>query len=536
MGFFFKENKKDKKLNDSDLDDELDFDFNEGLDDLGELDTKKRKPIEKVTSGIKDSLKRNATSFSTYKKLALGALPKEYSEIDTVVSDSYEKLSTNYNEAVSGLKPEISKLSSKVDKLIPENQRFLKKLYDKTLGKFKEDEPSETSSTDIQEEQINKTLNDIFNKQHAVDLAKEAKEAAKDTIKEKIDNNRFLSNFNVLSSMDGNLSALRNYQDTITQAYQKKTIELQYRSYFVQAEMLRSMKEHFHESRSENKSIVYNTSLPDFVKITKSEKLKDVFSTKFAEKIHGGLFDNKLVNNITKTLTDKLKSTVDSVKTGLSMVDMMSSMDVDPYEMAGNIGGDKIAGTVRDYASKKLKGLIDKNPELAKKIAVTGKKGVNTLIHNQDAHVQALADKYLTVDHSKDGDMVKFLKEFFADVVSQSKGGLDKTLESEKNVDSLYAPSIFTDKAHTSITEVIPGYLSRILREITIMRTGDDKSPTQLFDFKSNKFTTSTALAKTYKEKLFKDISKQSATSNVANITSKIAGESSDDKTSDVLD
>lgn len=525
MGFFSKDSKKNKKLNNIDSDDELDFDFDDDFGSIGGPDTKSRKPVERVASGIKESVKRNATSFSTYKNLALNALPKEYTDIDRVVTDTYDKLSNSYNEEISSLKPEISKLSSKVDKLIPENQRFLRKLYDKTLRKFKEEESS-GSNVDIQQEQINKTLNDIFTKQREVDLAKEAKDQARNTIKEKIENNRFLTSFNTLNSIDGNLSALRNYQDTITQAYQKKTIELQYRSYFVQAEMLKSMKEHFHETRNENKSIVYNTALPDFVKISKSEKVKDVFSTKFGEKIYGSLFGSDMVSNITKALTDKLRSTVDSIKLGLSSIDMMSGFD--PAEMAGEFVGDQISTSVRDYGSKKLKGLIDKNPELAKKIAVTGKKGANILIHNPEAHIQALANKYLTPDLIKDSDTMIFLKEFFSDIISSSRTTIDKTLESEKGIDALYKPSIFTDKAHTSITEVIPGYLSRILREMTILRTGNDKSPVQIFDFKSNKFTTTAALTKSYKDKLLSDISKQRATSDISDITEKIAGRSSD--------
>ena len=60
MGFFTKKDTKDKRLNNTaDLDDELDFDFSE-FDDITEPETKNRKPVAKVASGIKEAVKSKA--------------------------------------------------------------------------------------------------------------------------------------------------------------------------------------------------------------------------------------------------------------------------------------------------------------------------------------------------------------------------------------------------------------------------------------------------------------------------------------------
>ena len=304
MGFFTKKDTKDKRLNNTaDLDDELDFDFSE-FDDITEPETKNRKPIAKVASGIKEAVKSKAVDPGTYKKLLLNALPNDYTEVSNTLDDSYKKLSGAFGQAASDLKPEISKLSNKVDKLIPENQRILRKIYDKTLAKYKEDERESSSAkdVDIQQTQITAALEEVFGKQRDLDLAKESKQAAKDVIDDKISHERFTTSFGVTSNIDSNLSAIRNYQDTVTQAFQKKTLELQYRSYFVQAETLRTLKEHQSATRTENKSIVYNTSLPDFAKATKYEKIRDVFQTKFSETLHGGLFGNKFVSKDRKSV------------------------------------------------------------------------------------------------------------------------------------------------------------------------------------------------------------------------------------------
>ena len=538
MGFFTKKDTKDKRLNNTaDLDDELDFDFNE-FDDITEPETKNRKPIAKVASGIKEAVKSKAVDPSTYKKMLLNALPRDYEEVSNTLDDSYKKLSSAFGQAASDLKPEISKLSNKVDKLIPENQRILRKIYDKTLAKYKEDEreSSPSKDVDIQQTQITAALNEVFGKQRDLDLAKESKQAAKEVIDDKIAHERFSTNFGITSSIDANLSAIRNYQDTVTQAFQKKTLELQYRSYFVQAETLRSLKEHHSEIRAENKSIVYNTSLPDFAKSTKYEKLRDVFQTKFGETLHGGLFSNKFVSNLTEQISEKLKSTVTSIKTGLSAIDMASSMGegIDKYEMAGGVGGDMLADKIRDMGSGKLKKLIEKNPELAKKIATTGRKASNMVVGNTDAHVEELADKYLKVDYSKDGGIKTFIKEFFSDIVRGAMSSPDTVLEKTTSANDLYKPSVFTDKAHKSITEVIPGYLSKILREITVLRTGDNSTPTMMFDFKTSKFRTSTSIAKDVKEKLLRDVDNYGASARISNVTDKIAKDSPEETKKEV--
>jgi hypothetical protein len=538
MGFFTKKDTKDKKLSNSgDLDDELDFDFSE-FDDITEPETKNRKPIAKVASGIKEAVKSKAVDPGTYKKMLLNALPRDYEEVSNTLDDSYKKLSSAFGQAASDLKPEISKLSNKVDKLIPENQRILRKIYDKTLAKYKEDEGESSPSevVDIQQTQITAALNEVFGKQRDLDLAKESKQAAKEVIDDKIAHERFSTNFGITSSIDANLSAIRNYQDTVTQAFQKKTLELQYRSYFVQAETLRTLKEHQSATRTENKSIVYNTSLPDFAKATKYEKIRDVFQTKFSETLHGGLFGNKFVSNLTEQISQKLKSTVTSIKTGIASIDMAASMGegVDKYEMAGGIGGDMLADKIGGMGSDGLKKLIEKNPELAKKIATTGRKASNIVVGNTDAHVEELADKYLKADYSEDGGIKTFIKEFFSDIVRGAMSSPDTVLEKTTSANDLYKPSVFTDKAHKSITEVIPGYLSKILREITVLRTGDNSTPSMMFDFKSSKFRTSTAIAKDIKEKLLRDVDNYGASARISNVTDKIAKDSPEETKKEV--
>jgi len=513
MGLFFKTEKKSKKVQDLSIDDgsDLDFDF----DDFGIDEPKNdRNPVEKVSTGIKNSIERNLTDPSNYKKLVLGALPKEYSEIDSTLTSNYEKLSTTVISATNTLKPEITKISNKLNKLIPENQRILRKIYDKTLGKFKEEEYNDNERVDIQQQQITKTLEEIFNKQNKVDIETQAVSDSKEYVKDSIENKRFIDNFSILSGIQANTASLRSYQDNITISYQKKSLELQYRSYFLQAELLGSIKEHVSYVRTENKAIIKNTALPDFAKISAYEKLKDVFSTKFAEKTHAALFKTDYIGNLITSITDKITQAVDGVSLAFSMAGGMEDMG-DPLELVSERATDTVFNSSRDWTAEKIKALIDKNPALAKQLLTKGKQYHNRLIGNADAYVEDYSND-LDYKSLEEGGIKGSLMGILAELLKGGlNSGIDTKLETQKDLKGIYKPSIFTDKAHTSITEIIPGYLAKIYRELSIIRTGDINTPIELYDFKSSKFKTSTALAKQYKEKIIDSI-KNSTSSKLA--------------------
>jgi len=70
------------------------------------------------------------------------------------------------------------------------------------------------------------------------------------------------------------------------------------------------------------------------------------------------------------------------------------------------------------------------------------------------------------------------------------------------NLENMGMPSQITNQTNKSINEVIPGFLSRILRELQITRTGDDATPLMRYDFLKNTFATSTSLRKSAFEKV----------------------------------
>ena len=165
---------------------------------------------------------------------------------------------------------------------------------------------------------------------------------------------------------------------------------------------------------------------------------------------------------------------------------------------------------------------------------------MNVVSGNTDAYAERFANEKLRPDYSSENGIKESAKELLADLIRGALAGPSLQMESMKNAsmdkDGLFKPSVFTDKAHTSITEVIPGYLSRMLRELTIIRTGDASAPTQMFDYKSNKFSTSTAIAKQYKDKLLQSTGKDSYVGrNISSVSKDIAGDAPEETKAELV-
>jgi len=496
MGLFFDDKPgKNKVSKNLDLDDDLSFDFDSLDDGLDMFDEgNKRTPIEKFKSGIRAGVKSELSNPSTYKKLVLDALPNEYKTVNREVERRYRDLTRIYKDTTGSLKEELSSLSEQIGKLVPEDQGVARKLYDATLGKFKGKERfSYDDDRNYNQEEIDNVLKEVFKSQNRANKRKEAI----DSIRTGLSYKGTLDSIELLTSIDSNTSALRGYQDSVTQAYQKKSLELQYRSYFVQAELLKKFNEYSNEDLAIGKSIIKNTSLPDFVKATDSEKIGDVFMTKFGDKIYSKLFNNDFIGGLTKSLSDKAQEMVEQIKAGIFAASMVEDTPDGFSDLAGRGVGALGTSIVQDIASKATKNIIGKSPRVNEFLQGKGKKLHNVLITNPEGYIQDLIDKKLGFNF-EDGNIKSFLKEFFSDVLSNSLSGTGTSLEDVKSFSDLNKPSIYSNKAHLSITEVIPGYLSKMLRELTILRTGDSKTPDILFDYSTSKFSDSNKLGDKY--------------------------------------
>lgn len=497
------------KTDDFDLDNDLDFNF-----DIGDIDgqispeakaPKKRNPVSAVFTGTVGGIKTTLKDPSFLANVTKKSLPDSYGEVFNAADQVGSTATALYDEAVKELKPQLAAISKKVDRLVPDESKFLKKATGK-IAKFfgAEDSTANQGPTkeQIQEQSIANALGQVFSQKQELEQDAEARQNAQEKIKDQIEGKRFESNFGLLNSINESATRLANYTERVTQAYQKKSLELQFRSYFVQSELLQATNRYFEVFKVQNEAIAKNTSLPEFVKINNSERFKDLARNKFFTGVQDSLFGKgsfigrsmEKIKKDGKAYIGGIKQGLEGVYSGVDAFEQMQEMNktleelggekASGAELAGTFLGGAIGNKLGDLGSKYLKPRLENN----KLVRDIGNKG-STFAMNAGGVLDDLqnSEKFR---NTVDGGGIKGWAYGLADkTINYLKtGSPDMAIGNPAGTSGMDLGDVFNGRTQRSIIDIIPGYLSKILREITVFRTGDENAPTVLYDHTSGKF------------------------------------------------
>lgn len=272
------------------------------------------------------------------------------------------------------------------------------------------------------------------------------------------------------------LRKLTNYQDQVTYVYQKKSLEVQIRSYVEhkqQTELLRTYKD---ESIAELKEIHKNTGLPDAVKINQNEFAAQVFKEKMLGNVSNWFDGNTAAirKRVTVRIKDKL---LDMTKNfGSSLESFLGMSGADDEQGGGGLAKMLMgmgADMALDHPYNKLTGGIAGR--------IRGKLGQNSRVRKLGTRMNALtknagmfANNALLTGESGNG-LVDSLMDFFGmrqAAVSKSdkvRGSMAQNLDTAAYMDV---------KFKQTVERVIPGWLSLIHKENKLIRMGlkDDKN------------------------------------------------------------
>lgn len=518
---------------DSNLDFDMDFDF-----DAPKV-KKSGKPIDDLKEGVKSSMRAKFMDPSILKTLVRKALPEGYSQawdaVDTMVDDA----TTLYDQATKELRPHLGSISRKLDSMTPDTlvktKRFTQYLKDKLSPEL----PPEYESyrQDNEDTAVGRMLADLELHRSEVEQARERSKQARELIKERVNEKRFENQQQVLGIIANEVSATRRYLTSYNIAYQKKSLELQYRSYATLAGIATVMKDHAKRSAKFQDALLLNTSLPEYAKTSNIQRWKQV--TK--EQVFGDFNKSFFAGNRFRRAGDRFlkrgKEKLADWKENFSMIDdalesalEAASMDKDMAEMEGrSSSGYRTAGSflgsmggefLEDYIAGKIQGLLKKFPAFMKGSFTAGRMASNPgavfdKVKNANWYRKLGASGELG-EKAQEG--LSFLMSLF------SEGDPDLSIKNT-SIGSEGENKLHTQmRVNRSLTDIIPGYLARILREVSILRTGNVKTGLLTFDYKTGHFKTETHMA----SDLMRDL-RQRAASGVAD--KKTYAESVDDLT-----
>lgn len=535
--------------------DDFDFDWDDlelpmddfGTDGFGDKDSVSKSPIKRVMSGFKSELLN-----TDVEKTVKDVLPKGYGQLFDLKDELEKSISEVKTEAVKEFqsnKGTYKRLANQVLDVglategIPKGMRDkLEKYKNKLKDDFGDYAFKEKTKEQRDEAEINASLADIFKVNTLQAAVKEKKDDVRAEYREQIEYKRHQDNQSQLNDIRLSVGRLANYQDKININFQRKSLEMQLRSYKAQLAQLDELKRFSTDVKNELQGIRKNTALADYQKLSLTDAARSHWRNRLIGNVSDKLFSDqgiggRLIGNVKSQLIDTIRNTSGIAgMTGETLAMMLENAgDGDPLVFAGQMAGK----AARHYAIKGARSYITKKTGLerhANRFEMS-MMNIEPILRKWARENQGDLDSYQTEDGKWDlsgisdsllndaginqslgdiapnerrgvimkslralgsGFITRILKPFTARLISNTTS-LDTTIKRD-SLGDLRQPAIINKHFTKSVTEIIPGYLARILREVTVLRTGDDKTPLTVYDPIKGKFSTANQMAGNIRE------------------------------------
>ena len=466
---------KKNKLNNADLDLDLD-DMDMDLDlDFEEVDQKSRDPI----SAIKKSIKSKATldggkGFAS--KVVKKSIPNSYTEafdntynVRRDAEKIYYKTLKEMNPAISAMKNKIKENAATVDKVLP--KRLASKL--KNFAD-REDRNYNSEREDPIEREISNSLSDVFSS-----FKNKSNVDFKTSLQDKRTRQKeFLISSNLLKATATGIARIVGYQDNVLYKYHQKSLELQFRQFFATKDLIELQRVFNSSTISELKAITKNTSLPDAIKMKTNEQFHQMTKQKLIGSVQDSV-SGRLKNipqKIMKNLDTKGSEIANALNNALAGGNPMEGMDeyMSKWDIASGFGTDISEDLLSSRFGNKLKENLSKN-NLISRLGWIANYGVQNFTRKLNTKAQ-------TYDPNE-SMFTSFLKDMFGSE-NKSKDTINTNLASDAT--ETVAWDLLSRR---TLIEVIPGFLSRQLQQLTVIATGKP-SERIIYDAKSEKFST----------------------------------------------
>lgn len=249
----------DDQIPESEKDQELVYPSTPVVDD--------RKPISTVKKEY-STLQPEATDPGKVKDHLRLVLPNEYDQALRLTLGDLEEPKELYHNAATDVLREEAPVARSSERLLP-------RLKKKFMGMFADNSgPSADKTPDlddpigkhsVEEEIIRRSLNEIFQDPQLL------KDKAKTEIEKRIELDQRTRMEESLAVVARGTERQIGYQDTVLSKYHQKSLELQYLHYFAAKDLLSVTKLHSQKAEDALSLLVKNSSLPEAVKIQKSE-------------------------------------------------------------------------------------------------------------------------------------------------------------------------------------------------------------------------------------------------------------------------
>lgn len=406
-----------------------------------------------VGKGFRDSYIDDKPA--AFKRLLKAAMPREIrgeiNEVESFVSDIKDEISSATDE----VKKAGHGLLKGIEGILPEGA--VKSKLTSLREKFSlDDNPAyaQKSKEQLQTEEIanniTTALGEMMEQQKANEL-----------VRQSVEGKRSATTNSLLQSIYAETKFQRIFHVETTNRFYRKSLELQYRSLFVQKETFALQKEAFSRFQQQFEAIVRNTGLPDVIKANNRELFKTDFKKKFRDEMITSLYKRlnpfeKIKKNVTRKIKDFKDGVLSSLEMGNSMTEMAQSLEgmgVSKAYMTGQMMSDQITDFIMSPVRKRIK-----NSKVGRDIVYNVKDFGMDPTDYLKRHGKKFKNKGGKINKAV-GSLLNFGGEF----LGSSGPTRDTTSYSSYGADSA---ALFDGRTRDSVVKIIPNYLSKILTEL----------------------------------------------------------------------
>lgn len=534
---------KDFSYEGSDFDKDLDVSFEE-KEPKRLSDMSAREIVTDSLSGSVRGVHKTLSDSGKWLDSVRDVLPKPFKETWKAYDETSNSLSDLHKKATKDVKPLLGQLAKTLDNLVPAGFQRTKNATSFLKEKFYE-APSQRASSpeEIREQTLKTMLGDVFKDteqgQTEVppenDREKKAKKILKvseTAVTEQIEKDRHDQTVRLFSRIDTNVHKLNLYQERVGITVQRKGLELSFRKYTLLADIVQQLRNSEIRQTNQLSAITTNTSLPETKKIYLSDRFKENAKRRLTDSVHNKFFGkDSLMEGARKKIAAEVNERVENFKSALEMGLMgietaaeagetVSATGDTAPKAASDFGGQIIGEKIRKKILKKVMPEFNNDPKFLKFGYQAGTAAINP---NYGLSKIEKSETFKNLSDGKFGYQADGFMGFLKNLFSIGKG--DTSLEGGYSFKGALDPENQTKRLNIVQTEVVPGYLARILREVTMHRTGKEDVDLVEFDPTSGDFSSSSVIAANV-EKIINDEARSSGgVTDVKNLTTVLRNE-----------
>ncbi|EEX4841932.1 transglycosylase SLT domain-containing protein [Escherichia coli] len=508
------------------FDDDLNFDFDEGdfgADPFNPAKSEKadRNPVTKAGGSLLRGAKDETKNLSFYKGIMKAAMPESFTTTLDSVDDVLDLSNRSYQQAMREARPmmsQVRRIAGSLNRTIP--SPFQSKI-DNYL-KSKDKKGLEDVQVDMEEASVAQGVGDIFAEREEDDRRVEQAEKLVEFVNQRDYRKNVLTQ---LANINRQLTIQTENSLRVQRAWQHKSLEVSLRQLFVQRRTLEITQKGMEENSMLLRDIVKNTALPDIQKEQQSETMTRLTRERIYGAAQSRVSDwarsNKYLRNVAQRFNNALKQRMQSFQMGLQAgADMFESVEeqmkaakefgIDTTQMAGEMAGGSLANKAGQWVGKN----VGKRLRLDR--ADNFFRSVN-FRKDMAGHYLSRYGKQLKRGNNRFGQWAGDILDvpFQADTTVATGRLADMDLRAGKmNIE---------DRKLQALEVTLPGFLSRLLQEVSAIRTGT-MSDRIVFDPQKGNFTTMRESTQGLAQRVLSDDSINNAQSSLNDLIDRVGG------------